>query len=191
MSPYGNHGTITGATWERLSSGVFVLSYNGISNYVEVGSSSILDSLGESTFLGWAKLTDVAAGVNTQWMHTNDATFRLGPIGSTWGNVNDINIGGVDFTGAAYNTRWGVWTLLTYVFSESTNTLQQWENATKGYENLAWEGTVPVLGAENLYYGSSGLQCKGLRALGRIFNRALSSTEIVGIFQSERHLFGV
>lgn len=37
-SPYGNAGTITGATWTRLPSGLWVLSFDGNDDYVDFGS---------------------------------------------------------------------------------------------------------------------------------------------------------
>ncbi|MFC2001798.1 LamG domain-containing protein [Chloroflexota bacterium] len=38
-SPYGNHGAITGATWTRLPSGLWVLAYDGNDDKVDTGTS--------------------------------------------------------------------------------------------------------------------------------------------------------
>ena len=36
-SPYGNHGTITGATWKRLPSGLWYLDLDALDDYVDCG----------------------------------------------------------------------------------------------------------------------------------------------------------
>jgi len=41
-SPYGNHGTITGATWKRLPSGLWYLDYDGTDDYVNCGDDTSL-----------------------------------------------------------------------------------------------------------------------------------------------------
>jgi hypothetical protein len=190
LSGYANHGTITGATWDRLPSGLWVNSFDGTDDKVNIGHNVIFDSLGESTFMSWGKLTNVGASVNDQWYRNGESIFRLGPIGSTWGGINDINISGVDYT-AVTAFPWGIWTLITYIISESTNTLQIWENTTKVYEKTDWAGVVPAMVGDDLIYGGDTYLAKGDRGLGRIVTFTLSATQIAGIFNQERHLFGV
>jgi hypothetical protein len=43
-SPYGNHGTITGATWTRTPSGLWCLSFDGVDDYVDFGYNLNLTS---------------------------------------------------------------------------------------------------------------------------------------------------
>ena len=41
-SPYANVGTITGATWKRLPSGLWYLDFDGTDDYLDVGQDSSL-----------------------------------------------------------------------------------------------------------------------------------------------------
>lgn len=53
-SPYGNHGTVTGATWKRLPSGLWCLSFDGTDDLVTVPHTSELDiATGSFTFKCW------------------------------------------------------------------------------------------------------------------------------------------
>ena len=52
-SPYGNHGTITGATWKRLPSGLWYLSFDGIDDYVSLGTSASLNLVDDFTMMAW------------------------------------------------------------------------------------------------------------------------------------------
>ena len=47
-SPYGNHGTITGATWEKTVGGLGCLSFDGTDDYVDFGDG--LDAVLTSSF---------------------------------------------------------------------------------------------------------------------------------------------
>ena len=61
-SPYGNHGAITGATWVRLPSGLWCLSFDGSDDYVGCGSGSSLDITGALTMEVWIYATAFTAG---------------------------------------------------------------------------------------------------------------------------------
>lgn len=67
-SPYKNDGTITNGTWIQLPSGVWVLSHNGTSSYVEFADAThytfINRAGGDTPFsvLAWAMADDLASG---------------------------------------------------------------------------------------------------------------------------------
>ena len=63
-SPYGNIGTIIGATWLRTPSGLWVLSFDGSDDYVDCGSGSSLDITGGITVEVWAKCDGATGSVS-------------------------------------------------------------------------------------------------------------------------------
>ena len=50
-SPYGNHGTIIGAVWKRLPSGLWCLDFDGLDDNVNCGNASAFDITG--SFSAW------------------------------------------------------------------------------------------------------------------------------------------
>jgi len=55
LSLYGKHGTIIGAIWKRTPEGIYVLSHDGIDDYV---STPLADFGQEFTILGWFNLQE-------------------------------------------------------------------------------------------------------------------------------------
>jgi len=58
-SPFGNHGTITGATWNRLPSGLWYLNYDG-DDRVNCGQASSLKPTNDATWECWTYITSLA-----------------------------------------------------------------------------------------------------------------------------------
>ena len=54
-SSYGNHGTITGAAWKRLPTGLWCLSFDGSDDYVNCGNSESLSIPDAITIKAWVK----------------------------------------------------------------------------------------------------------------------------------------
>ncbi len=59
-SPYGNHGTITGATGVRLPSGLWTQSFDGSDDRVNCGTGASLNVGTTMTLLMWVKITTLA-----------------------------------------------------------------------------------------------------------------------------------
>ncbi len=55
-----NNGAITGATWKRLPSGLWVLSFPGAANYIEVTAPAMNFTTGDFSILMWVKITSLA-----------------------------------------------------------------------------------------------------------------------------------
>ena len=56
-SPWGNHGSITGAAWKRLSNGLWYLSFDGSDDYAAIADKDSLDfSSGSFTVKLWLYL---------------------------------------------------------------------------------------------------------------------------------------
>jgi len=54
LSKYHNNGTITGATWTQLPSGIWVLSFDGVDDYVEVPNHNALKLA--RAFVAWVNI---------------------------------------------------------------------------------------------------------------------------------------
>jgi hypothetical protein len=71
-SRYGNHGTITGATWTRLASGLPILSYDG-DDYITIDSVlAQLASTTVGTWTIWGKMTDVTPASHNAFISFGD-----------------------------------------------------------------------------------------------------------------------
>ena len=193
-SPYGNIGSITGASWVRLPSGLWCLSFDGNDDYVNCGNASSLRvSKADFTFELWTQLNytngcsyerllDKNQDDNNRWY------FLLVPGGypKLWFYVaatEPFNLQGV----TAIND--GIWHHLAVA-----------KNGTKGY--LYLDGSLDAesnctdtdlsntgnLSIGGIIGGASTIP--GFIALPRIHNRALSVLEIQNHFDREKHLFG-
>lgn len=60
-SRYCNHGTITGATWVQLPSGIWVLSLDGSDDFIDAGANTCFDTLTNGyTLMAWFKLSSLS-----------------------------------------------------------------------------------------------------------------------------------
>jgi hypothetical protein len=192
-SQSANHGTISGATWVRLPSGLWVLSFDGTNDYVDCGHNVIFDDLSESTFLAWVNLTAVASSVNIICSRDGNSKLRFGVLGTNWGNALNINISGTDYiAGTAWTNLWSTWVLVGATISESTNTLKLYINGVEDYSKTDWTGTIPsMVGVSMLLGHAGGYKGKGKEGLFTFYNRVLSATEILRIYTRQRRLLGV
>jgi len=62
-SPYGNIGTITGATWKRLPSGLWCLSLDGNDDSIGIPNVASLQVTGDMTILAWVNLADTSDAI--------------------------------------------------------------------------------------------------------------------------------
>jgi len=199
-----NHGTITGATWTRLPSGLWVLNFDGNDDYVEKTEANWRSSDGLGTILMWINTPVTGAeqclfassdtGTNTSYlecriraatdrlqMATQDAGGTLNAVqgaeaiaDGTWHLV------GVQSNGTA-------WSLYRDGVSENIFGIV-------GANIGDWFGDITL--RDNFSIGvrhNTGLvnDFTGKIALPRVLNIALSDSEWENIYQRERYLFGV
>lgn len=62
-SRYGNHGTLTSATWKQLPSGAWVLDFTSAANKVEVPANASINDMPEFTWDDWIYVNG-AGGAN-------------------------------------------------------------------------------------------------------------------------------
>jgi hypothetical protein len=184
-SRYNNHGTITGATWATEKSGVKVNSFDGTDDVINCGSSATLDGLtGSLTMLAWINAVNLGesnAGV----------ILRKGDFGTATGFFLSVvatqTIRAVVYVGAAAKIAtagdngitFGKWALAVGVF-DGTNVFT-YVNTTAGAPTATGSATFDAHAASNLNVGNDtggAYTFNGYIGLPRIFNRALSATEI-------------
>ena len=201
-SPYGNHGTIVGATWVRLPSGLWCLHFDGTDDDVNLGDLSILDFAGNSSFtiMGWWKvaaptadpsyaptlISKMNAATNAGWWilahATNGFQFSLN---------NNTALAKSAFTGA------NEWTHFCCI-KDSTNPLKQIINGVEPTYTQQDNGVnITAPAGQNCLIGDrsdnpdGAYVVDGPIALVRAINRALTNLEVANIYNREKHLFGV
>lgn len=170
-SAYGNPGTITGATWERVeSSGLWVSSFNG-DDYITLANKSLYAVTG--TVVAWIYRNANNDGRN-HWI----SDIRPAGGASGW------------FYVSANTDTYAVSSGTTYTDGVASASL-----APLGWHLAAVTGLVMGSTAGNRigarYILTADNYLNGKIALYRIFNYTMSPPEINKIYQDEKHLFGV
>lgn len=195
-SPYGNIGTITGATWVRLPSGLWVLSFDGADDFVDFGDCTYLRT-NEVTVLFWVKPSAFTSAPVQYSLRANSSAYS----GTT--TLLSSSTNKFQFLVAEDDENWKLiltsndallttrYYLLagTYKSGEGriyVNGVQQAETSS-ATGNIYYDGTDLRIGGEH----DDTRDHFGTLALFRIYNRALSALEIQNSFNREKHLFGV
>lgn len=190
-SPYGNIGTIIGATWKRLPSGLWCLSFDGTDDYVDCGTgASLILGTGDFAVEAWVNSVDspkddwpvVMARGSTgagEWM------LRLADFGllNFYGRGANINITGTtDLKDAAWHhcafVRPGD---NGFIYVDGSE-----EKSGAGIDSVNLDTAISLKVSSNL----AKRHWEGYIALPRVYNRALTALEIQNHFQREKHLFG-
>jgi len=190
-SGFGNHGTITGATWVRLPSGLWVMNFDG-NDYVDCGAGSSLDITTTLTLMAWAKTTnnnsggiiikDNSAAQRSYLLHFDTNIIRFQVLG-----LDDTYL---DWTSATWYD--GYWHFIVGAYDGSTKKIyfDGTEKASEASTGSISTGTTSLrIGNRNA--GVNDLLLIGQVALPRVFSRASSASEIAQIYNQERHLFRV
>ncbi len=188
-SPYGNIGTITGATWVRLPSGLWCLSFDGTDDYISITDNSSLDLVNAVTTEQWVcpsvtlPTEDkylVCKGADKYMMqHRSSGLFRLYIAGATI----DINSTTQGLANTWYHVVGTYNKVTAYVY---VNGVQ--ENSVASNTAIDTDNNNLTIGAFPLGLTSD---FAGKIALIRVYNRALTALEIQNLFNREKHLFGV
>lgn len=191
-SGYGNDGTIVGAGWAKNSQGLWVLSFDGSDDRVSCGNDTSLQiASGDVTVIVWESKTVgtsatavfekglwIAGGYGILHSATTTTRFQTG---------NETDYTQLDIT-VADSAAWRCFELVAVGSSTLTAYLN---GAYKDSAAITHDVASPN---QNLFIGNNNADdydYTGKIALLRVFNRALSAVEIAGIYNQERHLFGV
>jgi len=193
-SPYANSGTIAGATWRRLPSGLWYLDFDGTDDYATIPHSDSVSFSGtEMTAIAWIcpgawgndgtilrKGSYGAVGTTGYFLDINDGTeFRAQLYGVTGGSATH-SVSGCDLN---------VWIRLAVVYDGSKLSFfvnkgrMTYQDATG---NVATNSADLLIGSE----APSDDQFQGGIALVRLYNRAVSRSALDQGYQREKHLFG-
>jgi len=199
-SPYSNHGAITGATWQRLPSGLWCLSFDGTDDKVDCGSGESVDiGTRDFTLEVWVKGSRTGTVEALLYKYISDAGYQMyfNSSNQLCAHLFDSAAGGASKGVVIYatNLRDGVWHHLVYTNIRSVATggslyVDGVRKATSGNNCI-----TDLSQSANLYLGAGylgGTQFfSGDVALPRVYNRHLGALEIQRHFNREKQLFGV
>lgn len=206
-SPYGNAGTIVGAAWKRLPSGLWYLLFDGTDDRINLPDVSALRP-SEFTAIAWIRTSQEATAriiANFDRLPTANEKgfmFTLRNISGTDYTIvcqidgsSGVPAGGIaDFTVVNDD----VWHQIAVIHEGTTNTyyvdgIVQPRTATVDNAVTYHSTSYPTIGANYNTELAGGYRrfFSGDIALVRIFNRPLYGTVIQNYFQQEKHLFGV
>jgi len=193
LSKKGNHGTIYGAVWKTLPSGLNVLKFDGVDDYVDCGSDESLNITDEITLEAWVKTSETGTqktiivkdlsgygpGYLLRIQTNNKPNFFIGD----GANPRDVSTISKTVTDGIWHYIVGVWEGdLIKIYLDGY--LDNVANAS-GVGDIRSNTDVLIGRRISNYY------FHGLIDEVRIYNRALSASEIREHFENERILFGV
>ncbi len=192
-SPCGSVGTMVGATWVRLPSGLWCLSFDGNDDYVDCGDKASLKIAGDLTLEVWAN--PQAIGTNPTIISNQDGGTSGYTLAVTTGRKIALRHNGLDTPAMTTDelVETGRWYHLVGMYSGSEGKLKIFING-KLSKQVNTSGT-PAAATYSLKigrYGASGAEYfDGYIALARVYNQALSALQIQNHFYREKHIFGV
>ncbi len=187
-TPYGNDGTITGAslTADRKAKATSAYSYNGTTANIEAANAAKLNLTGDVTVSAWIKPGTASQNNNARVVSKYDGTTANYILGyDTTGHMRMIVDGTAraTATSAAVLTSTTTWYHVVGVRSGTTVSL---------YINGTLDGTASISGttqtnSQNLAIGGGVNSTTNPRYNGvvddvRVYNRALSTAEITALY---------
>lgn len=203
-SPYANHGAITGAIWERLPSGLWVLSFDGGDDVVTMPDIATYNLTTALTAEVWVRTGTInqdqqyifakyaAAGNNREWAILTDTSAQLGYIRLILGDPADGTSEVTLISAEKVFADTATWYHLAITFAP--NTLLFYVNGALT-ETVVSSGAAPALlfnGSPDVELGrrTGGDYFHGYITRARLHNRVLSVAELWEHFDQEKHLFG-
>jgi hypothetical protein len=180
----------------RLSSGLWVNSFDGTDDYVDCGTNSSLNfTTGNFAVMGWVKPSSLPGDVMIVTRGASNVDgWRVFSVNS--GRLYlELNYDGVHHEHTYSGTGVipvGAFTFFTCV-REAGVGVRLYTNGTLLSSNSEGNDN-PITSTKNLLVGTNtglGSHWPGIIALLHIINRAPSATQIAGIFRRERHLFNI
>jgi hypothetical protein len=200
VTPWGNHGTITGAAWARLPGGIWCLTFDGVDDNVACAGDGILNITGDLTAVAWFKCPS-ASGDRVIVGKDRDGVAEEAWFVRVSGHTIQFRV-----------CKAGGWTTLTGNFTIDDDVFHQvvaryrhlgdgsslMDIIVDGRPDASLENAVgpiqstlnPVTVGQKHYTGYEQY-FTGQIALPRLYNRHLSLLEVQRLFQTENSLFGV
>ncbi len=203
-SGFGNDGTITGATWVRNSKGLWGLDYDGADDSTSVASSTSITDIwdGGGTLLVWVNADTVGENLQGTIANKSSDTWLVAKRQEAAGKVKLRFFISFDVSAGTWDTSATVLTLgtsqlvaITYDADNVANDpLIYIDGVVKGTSDTQPVGTRVSDAGSALIIGSSTAGDRtfdGTEYLFRLVTTILTATQIDGIYQQERGLFGV
>ena len=186
----GNN-TVTVNNLTYASSGTF--SFNGSSSWLEMPTSSIID-IQALTMECWCKPTTTSQSgflfekgqVNTQYSNFFDSS------GNFYFRTMGLSTQDLTFTSASYISTTN-WNHIVCTYGSGTKSI--YVNGNRIAQQTSLTGSIPT-GQTNQYigkYGSASNQYpfNGSIAVSRVYSRALTATEVLQNFNSDKTKYGL
>lgn len=192
-SGYGNNGTVYGATWTRLPSGVWALAFDGTDDYVNLGNDVSLQMSNNLTASIWITLKRTAqyeyflakgyAWVAGWWLQKdqNSTNIVFNYLGAGGGHTS----GGIPLT-------LDIPALLIFTFSSGV--IRRYHNGVYLGSNTFADTTIVGTATTPLYLGrqsTAGYPTLCNLASVRLYARVLTDPEIARLFAIERPLYSL
>ncbi len=192
-SQYANHGTISGATWTRLPSGLWVLSFNGTTDKVDWGADSSLGLVtgGAITLMVWIKPTTLPTYLKLLGRGVGSTDYIFSALSS--GALRVYLDSDAKSTAAGVVSAL-VWQLAGFTWDGSGDGLIRcYVNGAKVFTAAAAITTIATGSYSLTTSGTEGgfSWYNGLMGIPREIKRLYSDTEMLRAFTRERHLVGV
>ncbi len=191
FSGSGNDGTITGATWKRLPSGLVYLDFDGVNNRVNLGDNASLNP-SKFTIKVWYNSTEPTSNdsiLALGYDATNKGVY-MGIFGG--GQAMLLRIGdGTDLVHIATPVATAVWEQIVFTY-DGVSTGFAYLNGVKDAETLTQD--PPSYNAQDDLMGahSTGERWKGGIALLEVLGDVVwNQDEVSENYSQERHLLGV
>ena len=205
-SSYGNHGTIYGATWTRLPSGPWCLSFDGVDDYIDVGNRAILNSLADAdgifTAEAWIKSATTTRGTILGWGNTattqpfmllqvdggDDLGYGVGALTLYKRDSDGTDLLSLGKSGKPVNDNSWHYVVLAREENDFYRLYidgSEWVSATLNTDALI----VNSVGFGGANYNGWTFLLNGLISGGRVYNRPLSALEIQNRYNQTKHLF--
>lgn len=185
VSGNGLTGTIVGATWTTGGKYGNALSFNGTSNYVDLGNPTLLQITGSMTWSAWVKAAANPADDGQIIAKSDDNTgwqFKTSP------DTGPHTFGVAVSTGSSHAQRYSTtvrslntWYHVAGVYNATAQTLDIYVNGT--LDNGVLAGSIPSSQSNanvnvNIGRRTGGFYFNGVLDEIRIYNKALSQSEI-------------
>ena len=200
-SPYGNHGTTTGATWKRLASGLWCLSFDGTDDRADCGKGSSFDLGDMLTIKVWIWVDSTGSGYRSVTGNYNSPATRAQYLldvnnSRNYRFVSESSGGNFAVTSAGIIPN-EAWTHLVATRESATGTVKLYMNGAQD-DNTGTSVANKIgafadcgntaLGRAGSYDGS---YFKGRMALVEVTKTLWTPLDVINSHNQEKHLFGV